>query len=46
MGDKFILSETEERKRKARMTSRLCVLFVILNLALLGVIVFEMLQLF
>ena len=46
MGDKVILSEAEERKRKARMTSRLCVLFVLLDLALLGIIVFEMLQLF
>jgi len=46
MREKVVLSETEERKRKARMTSRLCVLFVLLDLALLGIIVFEMLQLF
>ena len=46
MGDKIILSEAEERKRKARMTSRLCVLFIILDLALFSVIVFELLQLF
>ena len=46
MGDKVILSEAEERKRKARMTSRLCALFIVLDLTLFGVIVFELLQLF
>ena len=46
MAEKVAISETEERKRKARMTSRLCFLFAVLDLALLGIIVFELLQLF
>ena len=46
MSTKVKLSEEEERKRKARMTSRLCVLFVVLDFAILSVVIFEILQLF
>ena len=46
MSARAVLSESEERKRKAKMTSRLSFLFIILDLALLGVIIYEMLQLF
>ena len=46
MSAKVAIPEAEERKRKAKMTSRLCVLFVILDLALFGIIVFSLLQLF
>ena len=46
MKSKVVLSEQEEKERKIRMTSRLCVLFVILDLALFGIIVFSLLQLF
>ena len=46
MADKVVLSEEEERKRKIRMTSRLCVLFAILDVALVGVIIYGLLQLF
>ena len=43
---KIKLPPQEEKKRKARMTSRLCFLFVVLDFALLGVIIYEFLQLF
>ena len=43
---KIKLPPEEERKRKARMTSRLCFLFFILDFAMLGVVIFEILQLF
>ena len=46
MREKVAIPEAEERKRKAKMTSRLCVLFFVLDFAVLGVIVFELLQLF
>ena len=46
MAPKVIIPEADERKRKAKMTSRLSFLFIILDLALLGVIIYEMLQLF
>ena len=46
MAEKVLLSDVEERKRKARMTSRLCFLFVLLDLAIFGVIIYELLQLF
>ena len=46
MREKVAIPEAEERKRKAKMTSRLCALFLILDFVLLGVIVFELLQLF
>ena len=46
MSTKVKLSEEEERKRKARMTSRLCVLFAVLDFAILSVVIFEILQLF
>ena len=46
MKEKVQIPEAEERKRKAKMTSRLCFLFVLLDFALLGVIVFELLELF
>lgn len=46
MSERVVLSEAEERKRKAKMTSRLCFLFVVLDLALFSVIIFELLQLF
>lgn len=46
MSTKVYLSEEEERKRKARMTSRLCFLFAILDLVMLGLIVYGLLQLF
>ena len=46
MKEKVVIPEAEERKRKAKMTSRLCGLFVLLNLVLIGVIVSEILQLF
>ncbi len=40
------ISEQEEMKRKARMTSRLCFLFAVFDLAILGVLIYELLQLF
>jgi len=43
---KVAIPEAEERKRKAKMTLRLSVLFIILDFTLLGVIVFQLLQLF
>ena len=46
MSAKVAIPEIEERKRKAKMTSRLCVLFLILDFTILGIIVFELLQLF
>ena len=46
MREKVAIPESEERKRKAKMTSRLCALFLLIDFALLGVVVFELLQLF
>ncbi len=40
------ISQEEENKRKARMTSRLCVLFAIIDLVILGFLIYEILQLF
>lgn len=45
MREKVIIPEAEERKRKAKMTSRLSALFLLLDFVLLGVIVFELLEL-
>ena len=45
MREKVVIPEADERKRKAKMTSRLCALFIIFDFTLLGVIVYEILQL-
>jgi len=45
MREKVAIPEAEERKRKIKMTSRLSVLFFFLDLALIGVIIYEILQL-
>ena len=46
MVEKVAIPAEDEQKRKAKMTSRLCVLFVILDFAVFGVIVYQLLQLF
>ena len=46
MRETIAIPESEEKKRKAKMTSRLCALFIVLDFTLLGLIVFELLQLF
>ena len=46
MAPKVIIPEADERKRKAKMTSRLLVLFIILDFTVLGIIVYQLLQLF
>ena len=38
------LTPDEERKRKIRMNHRLTLLFILLDLTMLGIIVFEILQ--
>lgn len=43
---KIKLPPEEEKKRKARMTSRLCFLFFVLDFAILGIVIYEFLQLF
>ena len=46
MGTKVTIPVEDEQKRKAKMTSRLCVLFVLLDFAVFGVVVYQLLQLF
>lgn len=42
---RIALPPEEEKKRKVRMTNRLCFLFSIFIFVLIGIIVFEILQL-
>lgn len=39
------LSESEERARRTKMIARLSLLFAILDFAVLGIIIFEVMQL-